>query len=500
MDLYFDEDDDKPCYTSKRERIDVSEWMKKKVMNPRVARFGVIDEALVSLDGKDRGTLLSYDKINKKDNTIVKGFIVAGLKQFYSSYQAMSDENKINYENILIGEAKTVTIGKDEYAHNYDFAKSWSKEELRASALCHFYMDVDIDKTINPGMEYEERFTELMGHFKQFYREHLLESDVPLVKIADACGVKKFSKHVLVKSCTGDMFESGAHVGAFYRRFYLHILNKYGAPSENPYFIYAADRHGKIYETKMFMADHAVYTRYRCFRLLYSTKIGQTRPLLPEGRREKSAAEMQFESFLNYLIQFTSLPEVGVISVKEDNGQTPVWSSINPLNVAEYADGVWRFNEGMKKKTYVAVTYTPRTKDVTFCEGVSVENIILKVGRAIAKNYADDDIRYCKPGKIGHCFSFQSLKQKTTPCPHSQSRAVHTGNHIVYHIVIYDKLMKLQLTSHMTCFSPKCSGLRTKSHPIKNLIPEDLYQELTAYAQRVVSGSVFNKEDFDLLF
>lgn len=498
--LSFIEEDDAPKYTSQRSRVSIRKWMDKKMSCPHTNNCFNQDEALVCLDSIYRGFLTSYDfkKIKEGKTRNVKHFIVSGIAAFYRSYCNLDGKKRIHYENVLCGERKTFTVGKEEYERTYKFGETWSDEEVDVSALAHFYADIDANKAYNPDLQFDKVFDDLVAEFREFYKTQLNEPDYPIIHISDASGPDKYSRHLLVKSCTGDMFKNGSHVGAFYRSFILHIINKYGNDDTNPFIIWNGEHSDP--ENKVLIMDPSVYTRYRGFRMFFSTKIGQERPLLPYNSTIKHPSEMPLEVFANRLIQFSSLENVGIIEVQEPNDKKPQWSSINPLNILKYDvnDGKWTYSATYTKVASVAYSYVPKGKHISFFNGMIVDNVITKVGEAIAASYHGDGVRSCKPMNKGHGFVFQSRNQQDTPCPFEGSN--HESNHIKYNIFIFDKYLKKTLYYNITCFSQKCSGKRTKNKPIANVISTALFEDLSDYCDRVLNDDVMCSDEYDVLF
>ena len=190
-----------------------------------------------------------------------------------------------------------------EYTKLFDFLSSLNPkyrcyyELLKKDVPTKMYFDVD-------GMFDESNNNDKIQHFKKsFHRDfvnffsdmkqknefgckclrkstnHLesVENGPYVMSVYDASTTTKFSQHIIFDDI---IMKNNFHCGAIFRRFELWIIDKYGEDVEkNPYYITKIDNEGQ--KEFDFIIDRGVYTINRVFRLVFNSKAGQNRFIIP---------------------------------------------------------------------------------------------------------------------------------------------------------------------------------------------------------------------------
>ena len=201
---------------------------------------------------------------------------------------------------------------------------------------CHFYMDIDVCKIANAtpddinGMEPE--FNDLLDITIELMVSHgfVDSKDKVKVVILDSSNESKFSRHVIFKM-EGKYFTDNFHCGAFFRIIQNTITEKYGkiGDLENKFFKWNKGEVEKVFDynklNRIFMGDAGVYTTFRQFRILGSTKWQQKRPLHLLGKNETDIITL--EDFLNSLATNVDLKRSIPVICLELDGSLPFSTS-----------------------------------------------------------------------------------------------------------------------------------------------------------------------------
>jgi len=197
-------------------------------------------------------------------------------------------------------------------------------EVIMDETPCWLYFDLEYARCANPDLQPKrvmEAFYDLLG---QFCSAKLgLPLDMSSVYDLDSTTLEKFSKHVVVKGLQGPgqssqlAFRNNAQVGYVVKEFMKYTNEqrqnknplagllfarrkpKNGAGGTNANSAPSADEASVV--------DEAVYTRNRCFRVLFSSKFGKRRPLVPTwaaSRDSEDGLELPHLQLLNSLVTF----------------------------------------------------------------------------------------------------------------------------------------------------------------------------------------------------
>jgi hypothetical protein len=427
----------------------------------------------------------------------VKGFMIAGLVAFFEIYRNLMPSSRVHYEIIGKGIAYEESIEnkftKVFTVHKYFY--DWDLDLITSSGLCHFHIDVESCKVINPDYDFELWFGKLIDECREFYKSYLQEEALPIVKIYDSAGIKKHSRHALFKSCTGDMFLNNAHCYSFYRLFFLMLVEKYGMPDVNPFFVWHKEEHLNENKThlKLCIADQGIYTRNRELRAIGSTKYGQERelqPYCPITKKKTPLEEMRVEQFLNSFVQFTSLPEVGVIRLPD-----PEWSSKHlSSRVVIGSDGRACFREVGKKASVRQINYRNIVNIST-----STPEVIREIGNAIVQHHCPKDFIYSiQPMNFGYSFYYGSGNQGEAPCPFKGKP--HKGNHIAYNTILMDQNFERKLLFYVSCLDEECRPNTVKQKPLRTILSDEMMQRVESHLDEIMNHKDVTPEMLQCLF
>lgn len=459
------------------------------------------------------GTMFSYDRIRKVKgkNKAVKGFYTVGWHKFFCWYRMLPPAQRIMYENLMPG---TKELAVDNDMNKKTKKKSdacfmdWPEEELRCMALCHLFGDVDVMMYHNKNLDIDSVFSKFMQEIVAFYREYFGEEE-PVVRVADSTGETpdglKFSRHFVIKSASGRMFASVAHVGAFTRSFAYMLCKKYGPPEKNVFFV--SNGPGKGYGL---LLDLGVATKYRGFRLVFSSKINKKRWLRPIGDwmpGVRDITDMTYDQFLDSLVQYSPHDEVEVLYAFEPDGGPARWTSDSILKLVEWVDGTAIVRKRVNKQGKIVksggemvVKYreTPDGDDwsVDWQHAQVLKDLQLEKKDSIvpnevmqaAQNVAD---AWCKGDWTNELFlvsdttfSFSSNRHGEAVCPHIKQ--AHKSNRIKYLLSLRDRDGLFVVASYVSCFDTDCINHYTakKVWTPQTMGPE-LYDLLEAYDKSI---------------
>lgn len=201
-------------------------------------------------------------------------------------------------------------------------------EQLTPIRPCHAYYDIEIFTEPNKDRSLDELKSQI---YLDFFEEiRLLSKKFGYIQdaseieflVAEASNEKKFSFHV-VQIMKNKRFANLFHVGSFVRSLQIAIQEKYGVDvSKNKFFFRSRDTNHNSVDPKdfSFIADLAVYTDNRNFRMFYCSKTSGYRPLVPVDISDKNrdyrskiptdASQFDREIWLKSIIQRISPQEL----------------------------------------------------------------------------------------------------------------------------------------------------------------------------------------------
>ncbi len=258
----------------------------------------------------------------------------------YEQYFIKTKQEAYNYSNRygrlpMFSRDKSDTDASKDY-HVASYHTFWMKyqkyercyyEVILPEFPCHLYLDIEGQTLYNDDVNFEELYVALVNELKSFISimHYVPQQEMSLSFLCelDSSNKDKFSRHVIIHfpSC---MFLNNYYCGALIRRFFSHILCKYGSKNNNPFFVW----HGKDNETKtkIFFLDMGVYTHGRDFRLYGSHKRsnGGHRTMWIKGKgrmlniNQYKASLVQFiedRTKIKYLLSTISDPLTGGLPI-----------------------------------------------------------------------------------------------------------------------------------------------------------------------------------------
>lgn len=165
-------------------------------------------------------------------------------------------------------------------------------EVLLENKPCWLYFDLEFSRVENPDLDPQavaSAFLELLNQFCDIKFGHAI--DPATFYDLDSTNTEKFSKHIIIKrlqsygsACNTLAFPNNAQAGYFVKLFMDWVRQQREAGNSSAPLLFAAKPKGKEQTRErdsVSVVDESVYTRNRCFRVLFSTKFGKKRPLLP---------------------------------------------------------------------------------------------------------------------------------------------------------------------------------------------------------------------------
>eukprot|EP00928_Gymnodinium_smaydae_P027843 TRINITY_DN213_c0_g1_i1.p1 TRINITY_DN213_c0_g1~~TRINITY_DN213_c0_g1_i1.p1 ORF type:complete len:770 (+),score=118.16 TRINITY_DN213_c0_g1_i1:41-2311(+) len=194
-------------------------------------------------------------------------------------------------------------------------AKRHLYEVILEGRPCWLYFDLEFSRGANPDIAPDEIMCAFYDTLSAFFVDMFgAPLDMTSVYELDSSTQDKFSKHVIVKrlqsqdglstngageqdTCCVLAFESNEQVGFVVGRF-IEFASSRKAQVDSLARLLFLNKERKGCDGEMpqqiSLVDQGVYTRNRCFRVLFSSKFGKHRPLLPVGRmRSESSPELQ---------------------------------------------------------------------------------------------------------------------------------------------------------------------------------------------------------------
>ncbi len=219
----------------------------------------------------------------------------------------------------------------DYYKNELTKEQRYHYEVIDKKKPCNLYVDMEFEYEHNPSFD-KTKAEQLELEFRVFLIHGLLqehaarkEEDIDIF-VSDASNDKKFSRHYVVH-IKNRSFVNNFHCGAFMRRLCNRAIREHGPEHKNRFFVRTAKTDLKTKEEIIvygFLADLAVYTKYRMFRLLWSSKRKlpfEFRPLLPLSQTLTTIV-IDKRTFMSSLIQHV-YPDDALIEMKEPDGSDP---------------------------------------------------------------------------------------------------------------------------------------------------------------------------------
>ncbi len=276
-----------------------------------------------------------------------KAYLTATLKDFWHAYTHLPKQCRCMYE--LLRESIPSRMYMDLDAkwaiEGFSDKNKWRIQKVQEnlqSDMRMFFLemvsskeggcDIITTKVIRKAIEFDVEDASLFEMF-----------------VSASSNERKFSWHVVFPNL---VLLNTYHCGALMRRFEQWTLKRYGSTVEsNPYFILADPESGQ-YDC---IVDRGVYTPNRCWRLLWSSKMGQSRYFYPltigSDGSEVLNESLEYPVFLKSLIQRTvrlSCDPPGDILVHPGGPKFPVLfeccEARTPAELADLADSglKWR--------------------------------------------------------------------------------------------------------------------------------------------------------------
>ncbi|KAJ1290833.1 hypothetical protein BS78_02G273100 [Paspalum vaginatum] len=200
--------------------------------------------------------------------------------------KAYTHANVFSYQDHLTGTRRFLVSTYDEFWRRYSDMDSKIRhhyEVIREGSPCHIYFDLEFDTRLNKKRDADEMVDILVAIvFSALRDKYSIEGHGEWITELDSSTQEKFSRHLTIR-IPKTAFKDNSHVGAFVSEVCSQIAAQ---RASNPNL-------GKLYITKdssstgpveqLFM-DTAVYSRNRCFRLVFSSKSGKKSFLVPTRR------------------------------------------------------------------------------------------------------------------------------------------------------------------------------------------------------------------------
>ena len=185
--------------------------------------------------------------------------------------------------------------------------RHYAYEVLRADRPCWLYFDLEYNMEDNPNIISSTVMNAFYICFVAFCRSTFFVEPVEPLEL-DSCTRQKFSKHIIIKrwkfvnaACVQYMaFADNTHVGEIVHQFieYTRTLAREDEASLAASLFLRSHTKGMAH-----LVDSTVYTRNRCFRVMFSRKKGRGVPLVPPPamRHSRTPSEMLLDSLASFV-------------------------------------------------------------------------------------------------------------------------------------------------------------------------------------------------------
>lgn len=193
-------------------------------------------------------------------------------------------------------------------------------EVLRSDRPCWLYFDLEYPVEFNTLLDPKSLMRAFYSILNSFCSVNFaLEVDPDSIFELNSTTSAKFSKHVIIKSLKPPQakgcddvspralaFRSNTEAGVFVSRFLEHALGLKEDPASPATLLFV--RTGASGKEAPFV-DTSVYSRNRCFRVMFSSKMGKRHPLLPawEVPAGRAPAELLLGSLASFVPEGTPL-------------------------------------------------------------------------------------------------------------------------------------------------------------------------------------------------
>eukprot|EP00466_Bigelowiella_natans_P006508 jgi/Bigna1/135211/aug1.28_g9919 len=160
----------------------------------------------------------------------------------------------------------------------------WAKYCMmqRIERPCRLYFDLEFDKSLNRDLdgnrlvETLKRLVKEASFVAELMREHQITLNDDGILDLDSSTEDKFSRHLICHM--GAVFLDNRHMGAFVKRLVGNIRDKKQTDETvAELFVNTSHKSKDDGERREIFIDEGVYTRNRCFRMLFSTKLMKKR-------------------------------------------------------------------------------------------------------------------------------------------------------------------------------------------------------------------------------
>nr|CAD1818892.1 unnamed protein product [Ananas comosus var. bracteatus] len=200
--------------------------------------------------------------------------------------KAHAQSKVFSYQDYLTGQRRFLVSTYDEFWGRYknmDCKFRHHYEVIQDGSPCHLYFDLEFDKKVNNDKNVNEMVDTLISiTFNALSDKYSIQGSQEWIIELDSSTREKFSRHLIVR-IPKTAFKDNSHVGAFVSEVCSQIACARGtAPKFDELYIRkdgsSADKADHLF------LDNAVYSRNRCFRLVFSSKAGKSSFLLPTER------------------------------------------------------------------------------------------------------------------------------------------------------------------------------------------------------------------------
>nr|XP_018681351.1 PREDICTED: DNA-directed primase/polymerase protein isoform X4 [Musa acuminata subsp. malaccensis] len=215
--------------------------------------------------------------------------------------KAHAQAKLFSYQDHLSGQRRFLVSTYSEFWRRYrcmDPKLRHHYEVIKEGLPCHLYFDLEFDKTVNADKNVDDMVDILMSvTFDILFDKYAIEANDGWIIELDSSTTKKFSRHVIIR-IPKVAFKDNSHVGAFVSEVCSRITSQRGSDPQLDKLYVRKDSSSSDFQ--LFL-DSAVYSRNRCFRLVFSSKAGKNSFLLPT-RRFKCKDMTEQEVFMESLI------------------------------------------------------------------------------------------------------------------------------------------------------------------------------------------------------
>ena len=221
------------------------------------------------------------------------------------------------FAGFALANAPTQWPAADRYT--IDSFRFHAYEVLREDRPCWLYFDLEYPVDCNRTLDSDSlmrTFYELLNSFCQ--RIFAANIDPNDVWELDSTTSAKFSRHVIMKSLKSSQqsqaapkplaFRNNFEVGTFVKRFLQYASWRRRDPASTAAQLFVRT---DSLDQEVPVIDTSVYSRNRCFRVMFSTKLGKRAPLLPAWAvpQGKTPAELLLGSLASFVPESTSIFE-----------------------------------------------------------------------------------------------------------------------------------------------------------------------------------------------